>query len=233
MRQVAQKVGVDEAKIEQYWRALGLPFGSLDDPIAYEETAEVLALLSMGAEMFGEDQLLQFGRLLGEVVARLADAMVSMFVVTVGPQAAARDPSFIELARANYEAAALLPPLMRAVEVTLRHHLELARRPMMPGDPSTFPGYEARTLAVGFADLTGSTGLAGRLTFDELGSALAEFEQLCTEIVHQAGGRVVKLIGDEVMFTAPTVACACTIGCAVVPAVPSHDVLPPVRVGIA
>jgi adenylate cyclase len=47
------------------------------------------------------------------------------------------------------------------------------------------------------------------------------------------GGRVVKLIGDSVMFVAGDPAVAADIALALVDAFASHEVLPPVRVGIA
>jgi adenylate cyclase len=121
-----------------------------------------------------------------------------------------------------------------ALEVLLRHHLELARR-MTPtvGYRGGIATYETRRIAVGFADLTGSTALAARVDFTDLAAALEAFEQLATDVVHRYGGRVVKLIGDEVMFSAGDANAACAIANDLVDEASTRPELPPLRVGIA
>ena len=54
------------------------------------------------------------------------------------------------------------------------------------------------------------------------------FEEQVWDLVTRAGGRVVKLIGDEAMFVVEDVARACDVGLAFVEASPH-----PVRVGLA
>jgi class 3 adenylate cyclase len=66
-------------------------------------------------------------------------------------------------------------------------------------------------MCVGFVDLVGSTALAQRLSTRELGAVLTAFEHVAADTVTSAGGRVVKLIGDEVLYTAGDAAPACTI----------------------
>jgi adenylate cyclase len=86
------------------------------------------------------------------------------------------------------------------------------------------------TLAVGFVDLVGSTPLIERL--DEAG--LLRFVERWERLVHSTvtdGGRVVKMLGDEVMFTADDPATAASIALALLAAVAWDDVLPPGRAG--
>ena len=52
-------------------------------------------------------------------------------------------------------------------------------------------------------------------------------------MVNRHGGRVVKLIGDAVMFTAPSIERACTIAFALIGEVANHANLPTVRAGVA
>ena len=54
-----------------------------------------------------------------------------------------------------------------------------------------------------FVDLVGSTELGEKLDMSELGATLSDFENIATETITEGGGRVVKLIGDEIMYTAP------------------------------
>ena len=60
------------------------------------------------------------------------------------------------------------------------------------------------TCGVGFADLSGFTALTQRLTTAELSSLLGEFNNAVSDVVHADGGRVVKFIGDEVMWVSST-----------------------------
>ena len=57
---------------------------------------------------------------------------------------------------------------------------------------------------IGFADLSGFTALTQLLTPAELSSLLNEFNATASDVVHADGGRVVKFIGDEVMWVSST-----------------------------
>jgi adenylate cyclase len=88
-------------------------------------------------------------------------------------------------------------------------------------------------MCVGFVDIAGSTALAQRLSTRELGSMLSEFEHVAADVVTSAGGRVVKLIGDEVLYTASDAASACAIALNLAAAFAAHPVLRGVRAGVA
>src|SRR5436190_318737 len=88
------------------------------------------------------------------------------------------------------------------------------------------------TLAVGFFDLTGFTEAAGRLREDELGELLARFESLVWDEVTEAGGQVVKLIGDEAMLVCPSADAAADAAVDIVGATAKRG-LPAVRAGLA
>jgi class 3 adenylate cyclase len=55
-------------------------------------------------------------------------------------------------------------------------------------------------IGVGFADLSGFTGLTEGLTMAELSRLLTGFEEVAEDVVRRADGRVVKYIGDAVMY---------------------------------
>jgi adenylate cyclase len=62
----------------------------------------------------------------------------------------------------------------------------------------------AVTVGLGFVDLVGSTAWAAGLTLQEHALALTGFETAAWDIASAHGGRIVKLIGDEAMFMAPS-----------------------------
>jgi adenylate cyclase len=59
--------------------------------------------------------------------------------------------------------------------------------------------------------------------------ALARFESAAWSSAVLRGGRIVKMIGDEVFFAAPTADVACRIGIETIRAAAEDEVLPPAR----
>src|SRR5262249_29685486 len=66
-------------------------------------------------------------------------------------------------------------------------------------------------LVVGFVDLVGFTTLGQRFSSEELVEVIERFEEVAYETVAARDGRVVKLIGDEVMFVVRDAAAACDV----------------------
>src|SRR5262249_47383881 len=64
---------------------------------------------------------------------------------------------------------------------------------------------------VGFVDLVGFTPLSQQLSEAELAGVVERFEDTAYDVTTARDGRVVKLIGDEVMFVAGDAAAACDI----------------------
>jgi adenylate cyclase len=86
---------------------------------------------------------------------------------------------------------------------------------------------------VGFADLVGFTAMSAQLDESDLAAAVTRFEATAVETVGGLNGRVVKMIGDEVMFEAPSAADAVEIGLRLVEAFDADDSFPDIRAGIA
>jgi adenylate cyclase len=90
-----------------------------------------------------------------------------------------------------------------------------------------------RQLAVGFLDLVDSTGLAQQLPFSELGAVMSAFERDTSDAVVRHGGRVIKLIGDEIMFATADASSACAAAVEMCAAMADHPVLRGLHGGIA
>ncbi len=200
--EVVAESGLGEAQVTAIVRAAGLPIPGPDDRFFVEGFAGLGRGLVAADDLFGSDAVLQLVRVMGAAMARVADAVVSAFLVHVQPQAELEEAVGLASARANAQAVELIPNVMRLLEVLLRQHVIVARRSIAAEQVES--GYEVQHLCVGFVDLVDSTSLAQTSTVGELGTLLSEFEVLATERVLDGGGRVVKLIGDEVLFTAPT-----------------------------
>jgi len=231
--EILAKTGMTRELLTRLWRAAGLP-ELADDVVAFSDTdLEMLQLIRAAQTLFGEDAVTQLTRVIGSSLARIADAAVSSFLVNIEVPIVATESPGLAIAKANVAAASLLPGLSQAMDVLLRHHILAARRSLLAWQVTESAGFEIQSLAVGFVDLVGSTALAQRLATRELGVALSDFETGVADTVVAHRGRVVKLIGDEVMFVAPDPFAACEIALEVAAAFSAHAVLPPVRAGIA
>jgi len=227
LRDAAERSGVAEDKLLRIATAAGLPTPGEDDRVFSEGFSDLGAGIESAELLFGEEAVLQLIRVMGSGMARIADAIMSAFFVNVEPDSSER----LEVARANAQAGALIPGLAFALDVLLRQHLQLARRSSLGA--ATEGGYEKRRMCVGFVDLVGSTRLALGATASALGEVLAEFERASSEVVSARGGRVVKLIGDEVLFTAANERSASEIALALRERLAAHPSIPPVRAGLA
>jgi len=122
-----------------------------------------------------------------------------------------------------------IPFLRESLLYMWRRHLSAAVKRTVfstSGDPTL-------SRAVGFADLAAFSRLTEELDELELAETVTKFETLSFDTVAEFGGRIVKLIGDEIMFVAPEATSAASIGINLVDRCESDDVLPSVRVGIA
>jgi class 3 adenylate cyclase len=223
--------GVPEEKLLRIIRAAGFPEPGSDDRVLGEQVAVLAGGMTAAEAIFGEDAVLQLVRLMGSAMARLADAIVSAFLVNVEPAVRDEDPVGLGVARANAEASALMPTVNAALDILLRQHIIAARRTVL-GDAAD-SGCETQRLCVGFVDLVGSTALAHRLSTRELGAVLTEFENVAADTVTEHGGRIVKLIGDEILYTTVDERSACRIAIDLTAAFGDHPRVPIVRTGIA
>ena len=199
--EAAERLGVSVGDVERVWVALGLDNGKPDEVTFSQADMDVLQTWADLEGYVGADRALSLLRVVGATLSRLAEALSA--VVRAGLPAIQLEHTHDELATAQAyrEIAALVPRTGAMIDTVLRHHLTSAR--------TYFEGVIAGTSAsvtcgVGFADLSGFTALTQRLTPVELSDLLVEFGGTVSDVVHVDGGRVVKFIGDEVMWVTST-----------------------------
>ena len=225
----ASGLGIDD--VRRLVRTAGFPDPDPDARVLTEGFVAVASVVRSAVALLGEEGFFQFARVMGSAMARVADAAVSAFLVNVEPAARRQDPVGLAVARANVEATSLIPSVPLALDVLFRQHLLLAQRSALPD--ADLVGYETQLLSVGFIDLVGSAELAEHLSLAELGAALSAFEDVCLDAVTSHGGRVVKLIGDGVLYTASDARSACDIALELAEKLHRHEQLPEVRAGLA
>jgi adenylate cyclase len=227
--EVSTQAGVEVDRFKVLWRAAGFPEPAPDDSRFTQAEVELVRVVERARALFGEPATLQLVRVVGSSVARIAEAAVSTFMTTLGAPLAGTDSS-VELAEANETAIELFEPLAAAMAAILGQHLVDAARPTIS---DTTAGFETVAAAVGFVDVVGSTALSMQRPLGEIGLAIEAFEQRAADAVVGANGRVVKFIGDEVMFEVGDPAVACDIALEIVGSFADDDVLPGARAAVA
>lgn len=201
LRSAAETLGVPLEELSRVWAALGLPVADLDDPALSQVDLDGLAVWVQVKAVVGDDAALAFLRVLGASMSRLAEAGSSMIRIAAPDIVMTHTRDELTTARAYRAVSEITQRLGVLLEAVFRQHVASAR--------IHFEGVIRDESAVvmcgvGFADLTGFTTLTQRLSPTELSELLLDFGGAVSDLVHVDGGRVVKFIGDEVMWVTST-----------------------------
>ena len=227
-REVAERAGLPIEVAEELWQQLGFPRTG-DEDVAFTE-ADVDALrrtaelISLG--ILTDDSQAALVRTWGRSFARLAEWQVSLLA---GMALEGDDPR----QRLDELMDQVLPNVEALQSYIWRRHLASAANRML-GEARPDGAGITSTLAVGFVDIVGYTSQSKSLTDAELVEWVEYFEDEMTRLVVELGGRVIKTIGDEVLFVAddPRTAAEATL-LATGRGADEDDRFPEVRAGIA
>lgn len=222
--QVAERAGVSVDLARLLWRALG--FADVDDDNVAFTDRDVEALIAvqqlLERGIIDAETQLAMTRAMGQSLARLAEWQVTA-ITSVLPPDAPPEQGAIDAARE------LVPLMEKLIDYVWRRHLAAsAGRTLADADEIV-----TRSMAVGFADLVGFTTLTRQVDEKELAQLVDRFEGVAFDVVAENGGRVIKTVGDEVMFAADTAATAAEIGLTLLERVIESPELPEIRVGLA
>ena len=207
-----KRAGVSEAFTQRLWRAFGFPHLA-DETIAFTE-GDLDALVRIGellqAGLLDEDMVLRMVRAVGQTMARLAEWQIDIILGALADPLEPPPDDVVRLILDNVEShvAALEPLLVHAWRRQLaaagtRALTASSAEDALPGRPR---------VAVGFADIVEFTETSRNLDERELARLVERFEETASDIVAEHGGRIVKTLGDEVLFTAETPALSAEIG---------------------
>ncbi|MGY1608578.1 MULTISPECIES: adenylate/guanylate cyclase domain-containing protein [unclassified Geodermatophilus] len=226
--EVAAAAGMPPERTQRLWRALGFPDVADDDPAFTLADVGALATVSelIDSGFVDRGSEASIARATGQALSRLADWQTDLLADALVRRAREQAPGTPVDVVATAEA--LIPLLSRTQDYVWRRHLaanvDRALSSETPGD--------RRELAVGFADLVGYTSRSRGMGGRELGAMVEAFEATATEVIARSRGRVVKTVGDGVLFTAASAVDAVEIGLRLPTAWDAGD-RPPLRVGAA
>lgn len=233
---IAAQAGVAPDVSRRIWRALGFPDVPDDVPVFTDADVEALTVLEhrrvttiVSVDDDPMDALVEqvrvFSAALAKVAATLTDQLAEMI------RAARESGLSDERIALTFVDEFNWPTLMQLFDYTLRLQArDSLWRKLANQDPDA-PG--ARVLTIGFVDLVGYTAISQQLDPHELSALVRRFEHLAFDTVAEEGGRVVKTIGDEVMFVSGDAAAAARIARRLTDRSLDDILLPPARAGLA
>ncbi|WP_084516663.1 adenylate/guanylate cyclase domain-containing protein [Microtetraspora niveoalba] len=201
--EVAAAAGLPLELTGRVWRALG--FATLaDDAVAFSDgdvdaLRRIREMLDTG--VLDERAIVRMARALGRTTSRLAEWQAEIMMGAILDPGTR--PSDEELARSMSIAARFLPDFEQTLVHVWRAQLAatasrlLALTEMAEEQPAT----SRMSLAVGFADLVSFTAFSRRLDELALADLVEGFESRTSDVIASHGGRLVKTLGDEVLFT--------------------------------
>ena len=226
-REVAERSGVDLEVAMQLWRLLGFPHTADDDPaftdgdVAALRTTQELVLMGV----ISEDSQAALVRTWARSFARLAEWQTEL-LASIAVEDGAQDAGEVRLAEL---ATGVLPRVEALQAYVWRRHLASAVNRIVDTGGAT-----ESTMSVGFVDIVGYTTRSRGLAENELAGWIEHFEQEATGAVIDQGGRVIKTIGDEVLYVTDEPDAAVEVALALTArGDDEEDPFPQVRAGIA
>jgi adenylate cyclase len=243
-REVAAGAGLSLLSARKLWRALG--FANLgDEDVAFTERDQAALSTIVDLVRTGkltEEAAISITRAIGQMTDRMVVWQIEALVEDMVQKQGVSD------AVARKRLVSELPSLVDALEEILvyswRRQLNAAVQRLAvraeaglqsseegrEGDEDDAPLPLAR--AVGFADLVSYTSLSRRMNEKTLAQLVQRFENKCAEIISVGGGRLVKTVGDEVLYIAETPAAGAEISLALSQAFTEDEILPEARVAM-
>jgi len=205
---IARRTGWSAEDVVALWRTLGVAVPDADAAMFSERDAEVSELALQFTDIGISNR--ELFRILGSSLARVAEAAVALYVQTIEPAMDAPDVDEVTWAEHVAHTAAKALQMGDAMGTIFAHHLRDAidrqrRAQAEVADPTLF------RLAVGFVDLVGFTPLSQHAEPSQLLALIGGFEARAFEVASAHGGRIIKHIGDEVMFVALDADAGCAI----------------------
>jgi adenylate cyclase len=234
-QEVAERAGVPLEQAKRLWRALGFPEVG-DDTVFDDSDITALGQLTgvVGSGLIDFDLAVNLTRGLGQTMARLSDWEIAAMLhraEELSAASAGEPESRAAVFGAAMDTAEKLNETFEQllVYVWRRHmgaalgRLEAARS----GDPG------ATQLSIGFADIVQFTALSNTLTEEKIGDLVELFESRCADVVAVQRGRVIKSLGDSVLFVNDDPIRAYDTAQGIINVIGRDPRMPDVRVGLA
>lgn len=230
--EVSQRAGVTIEEARRMWRALGFPDAG-GAPVFTASDIDALRRIREARENgLGTDTLVRMTRALGTTMSRLADWEISNLLGAFEEPYLTSSSLDERLEAAIALVDEVTPWFDELVLYAWRRHLVAA----VARTEALVPAIDDETeivTTVGFADLVSFTSTTNTLDEDEIGDLVELFESRSADVVAARGGRVIKSLGDSILFVAENAGDAVTIAFDIIAVIGRDPRLPDVHVGLA
>jgi adenylate cyclase len=224
--QIAAEVGISMDLARQRWRSLGFSAVEDDEVVFTDADLEAMRLTQRLHDLglVNEEDEAALIRTLGRSFARLAEWQLGLLGREIDPTALGPE----ELSAAIAE---VTPVIEKVQNYIWRRHVLGAASRLLLAPPADVEG--AASAAIGFADIVGYTRQTRSLKQEELARLVDVFEARALAIVTAHDGRIIKTIGDEILFAADRPEDAALIALELVEEHLEDEDFPELRVGLA
>ncbi len=231
--QVAAAAGVTIEEARRLWRALGFP--DAGESPAYTASDMTALGLMVGAVREGTidlDTAVRLTRAVGQTMARLADWQVATLATRVEQLETGDEATGSRIGSAIRVAEKVGMPFEELLIYAWRRHLAAAvgRVEALGAREEDLHTVE---VTVGFADLVSFTALSNELDEDRIGDMVEVFESRCGDVVAGRHGRVIKTLGDSVLFVVDSPRRGAEIALDIVEVIRRDPRLPDVKIGLS
>jgi adenylate cyclase len=233
-QQVSAETGVTVEEAQRLWRALGFPEHGLEttafNHADVEAVTTLLATVSSGLIDF--DMAVNLTRALGQTMARLADWEVGTLIHRVEELETGDEATGSRMGSAMRVVGEFSTPFEELMIYAWRRHLAaaVARIEALGANEEDLHTVQ---LTVGFADIVSFTALSNEISEDRIGDLVEVFESRCADVVASQRGRVIKSIGDSVLFVNNDPIRAYDTAEGIIQVIGRDPRMPDVRVGLA
>ena len=239
-RDVSEAVGVSLLSARRFWHALGFPRVGDDDVVFTEADVQALdrVVSLVRAGVLDDESALSLTRAMARSADRLATWQTQLVweMLEERRRQAREAGEPLEEVASETSAAELTIQLADELEPLMvyawRRHLAAAVAQLAAQADQETVGAE-HIEVVGFADMVGFTQTVRHLSERQLGRMVQRFEAVASDTVAAYGGRVVKTLGDEVLFSCHDPLDGAGIALSLMEGVDSAGEMPSLRVGLA
>jgi len=231
--EVSTETGVTIEEARRLWRALGFPEHGTETAFTRADAEAVSTLVEVVASgLIDFDLGVNLTRAVGQTMARLADWEVASLVQRVEELEAGEQATGSRIGSALRIVEEFNGPFEQLMLYAWRRHLAaaVARVEALGANEEDL---HTTQITVGFADIVSFTALSNQLTEARIGDLVELFESRCADVVASQRGRVIKSIGDAVLFVNDDPIRAYDTAQGIINVIGRDSRMPDVRVGLA
>jgi len=230
---VAEESGLTLDETRRLWRALGFPEHGSERAFTSADVGAVATLVgAVDSGLFDFDLAVNLTRGVGQTMARLADWEVGALVHRVEELEAGDQATGTRVGSALRMIEDLSEPFESLLIYAWRRHLAAAvvrMQAMSAGEEDL----HTTKVSVGFADIVSFTALSNEISREKVGDLVELFESRCADVIATQRGRVIKSLGDSVLFVNDDPIAAYDTAEGIINVIGRDPRMPDVRVGLA